>query len=346
MSFSKDKRSAIQDYILDKITVSDSDFVRKTMDAFSISLNTVYRYLRDLLAAGAIEKKRNGVYSVVDRVKQFTLLRDRNELVDEQKIYDKHVYDEFIEVLPENVRKIWNFSFTEMMNNAIDHSCAKEVRCLVSANRLFTLILIFDNGIGLFKNIKDWFGLDSIDDAIAELFKGRITTDSANHSGEGIFFTSRFLDDFAVISDGKIFTRNRYDEIVSDLKDVPGFEKWQKNKGTIVMMKQSNNSNRRVEEIIDRFSDEETSEFSKTVIPIKDFFETYPVSRSQAKRLCARLDVFNEIELDFTGVSDMGQGFADEVFRVFQNRNPEIIIKASNMIPGVERMYRHVKSRS
>ena len=346
MSFSKDKRSAIQNYILDKIAVSDSGFVRKTMDAFSISLNTVYRYLGDLLDAGVIEKKRNGVYSIVNRVKRFTLLRERNELVDEQKIYDSYVYDEFIKGLPENVRKIWDFSFTEMMNNAIDHSCAGKVSCLVSANRSYTLIMISDNGIGLFKNIKDWFGLDSIDDAIAELFKGRVTTDSANHSGEGIFFTSRFLDDFAVISDGKIFTRNKYDEIVANLEDVPGFEKWQKTKGTIVLMKQSNYSNRKVEEIIDRFSDEETSEFSKTVIPIKDFFETYPVSRSQAKRLCARLDVFNEIELDFTGVSDMGQGFADEVFRVFQNRNPEITIKASNMSPIIERMYKHVKSRA
>lgn len=346
MSFSKSKQSAIREYILDKIASSDPEFVRKTTESFSVSPNTVYRYLRELLGSGVIAKKRNGVYHMVNRLNRFTLRRDRNELVDEQKIYEKFVYDDYVKSLPENVRKIWDFSFTEMMNNAIDHSRAGKVDCLLSSNRAYTLIVIYDNGIGLFRNIKDWFGLDSIDDAIAELFKGRVTTDSENHSGEGIFFTSRFLDEFAVVSDGKVFTHNRYDEIISDMEDIPGLEKWQNTKGTIVVMKQSNNSNKRVEEIIGRFSDEDTSEFSKTVIPIKEFFETYPVSRSQAKRLCARLDVFNEIELDFNGVSDMGQGFADEVFRVFQNRNPEILIKATNMSPIVERMFRHVNARN
>ncbi|MBQ9811003.1 MAG: STAS-like domain-containing protein, partial [Spirochaetales bacterium] len=210
----------------------------------------------------------------------------------------------------------------------------------------YTSIVIYDNGIGIFRNIKQWFGLDSIDDAIAELFKGRITTDSANHSGEGIFFTSRFLDDFAVLSSGKIFTHNRYDEITADIEDIPGFENWQKKTGTAVFMRQSNISNKKVEEIIERFSDEETSEFSKTSIPIKEFFETYPVSRSQAKRLCARLNVFSEIELDFTDVTDIGQGFADELFRVFQNKNPGIKINAVNMTLSVERMYKHVKNRT
>ena len=343
MSFSQSKRSAIENYILNKIASSEPDVVKKTMEAFSVSSNTVYRYIGTLLDSGAIDKKKNGKYSIVDRRKSFTLYRDSNELGDEQKIYEKLVYPDFVEELPENVRKIWDFSFTEMMNNAIDHSKASEINCMLAANVAYTSMIIADNGIGIFKNIRDWFGLDSIEDAIGELFKGRVTTDSANHSGEGIFFTSRFLDDFAIISSGKIFTHNRFEEIISDLEAMPGFEKWQSVPGTIVMMKQSNVSNKNIMEIIGRFSDEETSEFSKTSIPIKDFFETYPISRSQAKRLCARLNVFKEIELDFSGVSDMGQGFADELFRVFQNRNPEITIKASNMSPSVERMFNHVR---
>lgn len=346
MSFSQKKRIAIAEYMLEKIADSDPDFIGRTMEAFSISQNTVYRYLTELLHSGAVLRKKNGVYTIVSQTKQFTLSRAANELVDEQRIYEKLIYDDFIGNLPENVRKIWDFSFTEMLNNAIDHSKAEEVSIFVSVNRSYTSIIIYDNGIGIFKNIRNWFALDSIDDAIAELFKGRITTDSANHSGEGIFFTSKFIDDFAVMSDGKVFTRNRYEEIITDISGTPGFEKWKNLKGTIVIMKQSNSSNKKVEEIIWRFSDENTSEFSKTSIPVKEFFETYPVSRSQAKRLCARLDVFKEIELDFNGVSDMGQGFADEVFRVFQNRHPEIEIKGTNMSPNVERMYQHVINRA
>ena len=345
MSLSKSTRFAVENYMLDKIGQEEPDMVRKTMDAFSVSSNTVYRYLRNLLESGSIEKEKNGVYKLRSQTKVFVLQRDLNELDDEQRIYDKYVYPEFIADLPENVRRIWDFSFTEMMNNAIDHSMAKEVTCLVSKNRVYTTILISDNGIGIFRNIKDSLGLDSIEDAIGELFKGRVTTDSANHSGEGIFFTSRYVDDFAVVSDGKMFTHNRYDEIVSGLGEIKGFENMDGSKGTLVFMKQSNASNKDVAEIVRRFEDEETSEFSKTSIPVKEFFDTYPISRSQAKRLCARLNVFSEIELDFKGVSSMGQGFADEVFRVFQNKNPEIKIIASNMTEDVERMYKHVVNR-
>ena len=345
MSFSRTKRNAIEQYMLEKIAASETDVVLKTREAFSLSLNTVYRYLNTLIAEGSVKKHRTGVYSVISRSEQFTLARNLGELEDEQKIYEKRIFPEYIAGLPENVQKIWDFSFTEMMNNAIDHSSAKTVTCFISYNKAFTMIAIYDNGIGAFRNIMNWFGLDSIDDAIAELFKGRVTTDSENHSGEGIFFTSRYLDDFAILSSGKVFSHNKFDEISAAVKDIEGLENWENRPGTVVVMKQSNISNRRVEEIIARFSDEDTNEFSKTSIPIKDFFETYPVSRSQAKRLCARLNVFKEIELDFTGVPDMGQGFADEVFRVFQNRNPEVTITAVNMSENVGRMYQHVKNR-
>lgn len=45
--------------------------------------------------------------------------------------------------------------------------------------------------------------------------------------------------------------------------------------------------------------------FTKTNIPVKNVFETYPVSRSQAKRLCHRFDKFREIELDFDGIEEI-----------------------------------------
>ena len=163
MSFSQNKRSAIVNYMLEKITESDPEFIRRTMEAFSISQNTVYRYLSELLDSGAVTRKKNGVYSIVNQTKQFTLRRDANELVDEQRIYERLIYDDYVGNLPENVRKIWDFSFTEMMNNAIDHSRAGEVTIVVSANRAYTSIIIYDNGIGIFKNIRNWFALDSIE---------------------------------------------------------------------------------------------------------------------------------------------------------------------------------------
>ncbi|MNC91531.1 hypothetical protein D3C83_78130 [compost metagenome] len=52
------------------------------------------------------------------------------------------------------------------------------------------------------------------------------------------------------------------------------------------------------------------------------------VSRSQAKRLLARVEKFKVVILDFTGVDAIGQAFADEVFRVFARQHPEIELSA------------------
>jgi hypothetical protein len=70
------------------------------------------------------------------------------------------------------------------------------------------------------------------------------------------------------------------------------------------------------------------------------------IARSEARRLLANLGKFREIVLDFRDVRSVGQGFADEVFRVFANRNPEIMLRAENAVPAVMAMIRHVSRDS
>ena len=50
------------------------------------------------------------------------------------------------------------------------------------------------------------------------------------------------------------------------------------------------------------------------------------VSRSEAKLLLSRLEQFRDVELDFAGVDTVGQGFADEVFRVWPLVHPNTTI--------------------
>ena len=69
--------------------------------------------------------------------------------------------------------------------------------------------------------------------------------------------------------------------------------------------------------------------------------QTEYVSRSEARRLVLNLDKFGEVVLDFKDVKSIGQGFADEVFRVFVNRHPEIRIAVEKAKPGVAAMLRH-----
>lgn len=55
------------------------------------------------------------------------------------------------------------------------------------------------------------------------------------------------------------------------------------------------------------------------------------VSRSEAKRLLAGLERFREVILDFAGVEGVGQGFADEVFRVWVREHSETLVRAEHM---------------
>ena len=241
---------------------------------------------------------------------------------------------EHIADLPQNVRGIWAYAFSEMVNNVMDHSEAETMRVIIRRDYLDTQALILDDGIGIFEKIRSHFRMKSLDEAIQELFKGKLTTDEKNHSGEGIFFTSKLMDEFFILSDGKVFTNNRYD--VSQVFDLPEMAG-----GTGVFMQLSNFTRKNSQEVFDMFSNVDGG-FTKTRIPIKNMFDADPVSRSQAKRVCNGLNRFREVEIDFSGVDWMGQGFAHQIFVVFQNEHPEIRLIPINMSEGAARMYAHV----
>ena len=67
------------------------------------------------------------------------------------------------------------------------------------------------------------------------------------------------------------------------------------------------------------------------------------ISRSQAKRLLTRLEPFKEVFLDFEGVDIIGQAFADEIFRVFQNAHPEIEIIQVKANKNIQNIIKRVK---
>ena len=75
---------------------------------------------------------------------------------------------------------------------------------------------------------------------------------------------------------------------------------------------------------------------------MKNIFDSSPVSRSQAKRVCNRLEKFKEVVLDFEGVQWMGQGIAHQLFVVFANDHPDIQLTPINMNEDVTKMQMHV----
>ena len=58
------------------------------------------------------------------------------------------------------------------------------------------------------------------------------------------------------------------------------------------------------------------------------------MSRSSARRVLARIERFDEAELDFADVRIVGQAFADEIYRVFQPNHPGIVLVFSGISPS------------
>lgn len=341
MSLSNSRRDKIKEYILDKIG-DNEDVVQKTSVAFGISKTTVYRYLDALIDCGAINRKKRGRYGLVEKRKTFTY---KNTDLEEDVIFVKDIKPilEEQDLLP-NVMNIWNYAFTEMFNNAIEHSESSKIMCSIVTSHASTRILILDEGVGIFNKIQKYYGYDSLDDAIGELFKGKLTTDSTNHTGEGIFFTSRLMDTFITVSSKKYFSHNNYYEISETLADDDELNKIMDNKGTIVYMQLANRSHKQIKEVFDMFSGTDTG-FNKTSIPMKNVFgNNFPVSRSQAKRLYNRFDKFDEVELDFKDVDEIGQAFTHELFIKFANLHPEINITVVHANKDVQGMIDRVKN--
>ncbi len=334
------KEEHIKRYILEKIEREQMDFAKRASEAFGISLDEIFEFIENIEKSGVIEQKNN-IYQLVCKEESIVLYRDKGQLVDEDIIYDDFL-EKYVSELPVNIQRIWQYAFMEMMNNAIDHSEAEKVSMAIRSNYLNIKILIMDNGVGIFKKIKEFYKYESLDDAVHELFKGKLTTDIENHSGEGIFFTSRVLDGFAAISDGKIFSHNNHDDTLRNLENIEVLKKYMDIKGTMIYMELSKFTNKTIQEVMDMFADVDEG-FTKTRIPIKNIYGDFPVSRSQARRLCNRFDSFREVELDFEGVSEIGQGFAHELFVVFHNRYPDTKLTSMNVSEGVEKMIKHVQ---
>ena len=334
----KINKKQIKQYLLQHI--SDKNLIKKAVENFEISKSTVYNYLKELLEDKAIIKGEN---SFKLNVVRHYFRYDTETKLAEDKIFDEDIAP-LLSDINKNVFSIWRYSFTEMMNNAIEHSLAKTIEVLVETNSINTLILICDDGIGIFKNIQNYMLEEknetlSYDECATLLLSGKFTTAKHLHSGEGIFFTSHLMDRFMIYSDEVTFSRDSFKDL-NFRTDTLSIKT-----GTFVSMLLHNSSKKTTKEIFDQFSNLD-GDFIKTQIPIAHVFSNgNPVSRSEARRLGELVLKFEEIELDFENVEEVGQAFCHELFVVWQSRNPEKNLKITNANSDVQRMINRVKNQ-
>ncbi len=264
----------------------------------------------------------------------------KNDIMDWEKsvplsgLQEHEVWQEIVQTLNLDTgcgaADIIPMAFNEMLNNAIDHSEGSEAKIKFEVAPDVWSFEIIDDGCGVFTRIMKEFGLANTLESVAELSKGKRTTAPKAHSGEGIFFTSKAVDVFQLSSDGIQWT---VDNLLGDFS--VGQVKNQK--GTRVFCQLQVDTQRRYIDVFKEFS--VNHRFLRTRPTVK-LFETGMtfVSRSEARRLVTGLGKFSEIQLDFEKVEAVGQGFVDEIFRVWASDNLDKKIIPINMNDAVSFM--------
>lgn len=331
----------VRAFILQEIDARADDVVTAATEKFSITRQAVNKHIQKLKNDGAIQvagSARAPIYSlcpVVELGFHYALAPGLAEDV----VWSKDIRPA-IEPLPDNVMRIWQYAFTEMFNNAIDHSGAKVITVQVKKTAISTEIYVHDDGIGIFRKIQTELDLADERLAIFELSKGKLTTDPANHTGQGIFFSSRMMDVFSIMSGGLYFDHKRSaknDWLIERNKPGPGTSVW---------MTLHNHTSRTTRKIFDEYSSGDDYAFNKTVVPLSlaKFGPDELISRSQAKRVLARINLFTTVIFDFKEVKEIGQAFADQIFRVYANEHPQITLLPINMNKHVKDMVDRAKA--
>jgi len=311
-----------------------------------ISRQTAAQHLRELVGAGRLTKvgsTHNARYLAARKKGyggqgrwRFSALH-RTAALDEDEVFSEAALRLNLKRrLSPAAYRIVNYAFTEMTNNAIEHSRAPSVRVAVECSGGDLRFEVVDHGIGAFESVRKKFRLNDHLEAVELLMKGKQTTDPRHHSGQGIFFTSRIADRFALESARlKLIVDHRAKDTF--LEDVRVF------RGTRVLFTLKQRSRKDLRTLFDEYSNEDY-EFDKTEIVVHlSKKEGDYVSRSEAKRLLFGLERFRRIVFDFRRVTGIGQGFADEIFRVFQGQHPGLRIEVVHMSDAVEFMIRRAQ---
>jgi hypothetical protein len=334
-----DIRKIIQLHLGKKGSVRTGEIAK----AANVSRVYAHRILRELQSEGEILRignanraryvranKRNVQQELAKELRFRATLHNKG--LDEDLVLKRiHRETGVLQNLPAHTLRIVEYGFTEMLNNAIEHSRSDAIDVTMTRSLRNVSFAVRDRGIGVFNNIMRSRHLADELEAIQDLLKGKTTTSPDRHSGEGIFFTSKAGDRLELSSSGKriVFENRVGDLFVRSVKA---------RAGTLVEFTIAVKTQRKLEDVFLKYTGSELA-FDKTGVTVnlykagKEF-----LSRSQARRLLAGLEKFREVTFDFGGVESIGQGFADEVFRVWKNGHPTTRFVTTNANADVQFM--------
>jgi anti-sigma regulatory factor (Ser/Thr protein kinase) len=236
--------------------------------------------------------------------------------------------------LAPNVRRMAAHAFTELLNNAIDHSGGQRVTVSMRQTAMHLQLLVSDDGCGLFRRVEQAFDIADPHRAMFELSKGKLTTQPDRHSGHGLFFCSRLADIFDIHTAQAAFQYRPW-----------GTRQWHNARpaattGTSVYLAIALDTSRTLDAVLHAHSASGHGvAFERTQVPLQLLADGGALaSRAEARRVGQRLQAFSQADIDFSGLDDVGHGFADELFRVFGRAHPGLALRPLGMNARVQAM--------
>jgi anti-sigma regulatory factor (Ser/Thr protein kinase) len=211
--------------------------------------------------------------------------------------------------------------FTELLNNAIDHSGGTCVTVSVRQTPTHLQLLVSDDGCGLFDRIGEAFHIADPALAMLALSKGKLTSQPERHTGRGLYFTARIADVLDLHANHHAFQHRAWQR-----------HQWQRTRamphpGTSVFVAIALDSTLGLDEVMRAHSaDGLGMRFERTVVPLRlmTAAQVGLESRAQARCVAERLGQFRRAEIDFSGIATIGHAFADELFRVIPRAHPAL----------------------
>jgi anti-sigma regulatory factor (Ser/Thr protein kinase) len=166
--------------------------------------------------------------------------------------------------LPAHVARIVQHAFTELLNNAIDHSGGTSATVSLRQTPTHVQLLVSDDGCGVFEKIAGTYDITDANLAMLELSKGRLTTAPQAHTGRGLFFSSQLADVFDLHANGTAYQRRAWD--TSGWR--PG--KALPRQGTSIYMAVALDTTRTLDQVLGVWSLDGTGvDFDRTVISLR-----------------------------------------------------------------------------
>jgi light-regulated signal transduction histidine kinase (bacteriophytochrome) len=310
---------------------------------FKVGRQTAAYHLKRMVESQEIFKKgstRGALYSIfpfqnasLSQPLEIKMVKNLKGLQEDRVFEEVEARLPLKKIISRNVHSIFSYAFMKMLNNAIDHSNSEKCLIQIRVREGVLFFSIEDRGVGVFHNLQKSFHLNDELEAAHHLFKGKQTTMPQTHLGQGIFFTSRIADQFQI---GSHKLRARID---NDQDDFILLEA-RHHRGTQVEFSIRARSKKNLQKLFQDYANEDF-EFDRNQVRVRLGGDEL-VSRSQARCFVVGLESFDRITFDFQKVKGIGQAFADEIFRVFQNRHSHIKIDVINANLAIQFMIARV----